>query len=217
MNVIYAIPGLGTTKELFSELEIRDAKLIVLDWPLLEINETMQTLAVKMSQNIDASKPFYLLGVSFGGMLCAEITLIKKPIKTILVSSSKCRQELPLLMRILKYLPFHKIIAESQHRFIAKHSRVILGFDKSYMDKFHEMIDSIKGLYFKRAINCIANWNSINCQRPDIAHLHGNNDMLIPLKNVKADYCINGGTHAMIVNKAKEISSRIDEIIKANK
>jgi len=206
MKTIYVIPGLGTTKELMKEVKINDAELIALEWPLLEKGEIMVSFAKKIGSSIDDTKPFYLLGVSLGGMLCSEIAVYKHPVKIILISSCACRRELPWPVRAMKFLPVHEILSEQGLRWIAKRSRKLLGFKKEYISEFHGMIDSMKADYFTRTIDCIANWNKKNSSTENVFRIHGDADKLLPLKNLKADYIIKNGTHAMIVDSSEEIN-----------
>jgi len=78
---VYAIPGLGTTKKLFVNTHFINAELIALNWPVVEKNDDMKSYARKFLQQIDTSTPFCLLGVSFGGMLCAELAQLCSPKK----------------------------------------------------------------------------------------------------------------------------------------
>jgi hypothetical protein len=214
MKIVYAIPGLGTTGDLFKYIELKETELKVLDWPQLEEGETLKSLALKMAKGVDDSKPFYLMGVSFGGMLCTEIAKIKRPLKTILISSCKCRKELPLIFRFFRYFPIHRLVPESHHRILAKNSRRLLGFSRSFINEFHQMIDSMGENYFRRSINCIVNWDGTECSNNNIIHIHGNGDRLINYRKVKADHCIEKGSHAMIVNRADEISKILNEYLK---
>ena len=63
MIKIYAIPGLGTTKELFVNIRIKNTEMIVLDWPIPSVNDTMQSYAKKFLPLIDTSKPFYIIDI----------------------------------------------------------------------------------------------------------------------------------------------------------
>jgi hypothetical protein len=42
--VIYAIPGLGTTEQLYVNTKISGVEIIVLDWPTPEKNDTMKRM-----------------------------------------------------------------------------------------------------------------------------------------------------------------------------
>ncbi len=208
--IIYAIPGFGTTGHLFSNLHIRGAKLVVLNWPHTEADDTMQSYARKFLPQIDTSMPFCLLGVSFGGMLCGELSRIIKPRKTFLISSSKFRRELPWFIRALRHVPIHKYISESRHRKLAYYGRRIIGFEKAYMPEFMAMVESMNADYFRHCIPIIVNWDRTDAPENTV-HIHGSADRLILYGGVKPDHTIKGGTHAMVVFRADEISLIIEE------
>lgn len=213
MKTIYAIPGLGATKDLYKFIKIADADIIVLEWPVTFKGETMQSYARKFMNQINTSKPFYLMGVSFGGMICSEISLIAKPVKTILISSSKCEDEIPETIKAFRKLPLHHVLKEKQLRELVKNSNLLLGFDEWFLPEFERMVDSMKGNYFKNSIECIVNWSNQNCNRKDIIHIHGDADRTLPIKEVKANYVIKQGTHGMIINNAVEINLILNSLI----
>jgi len=210
--IIYAIPGLGTTEKLFANTVIKNAELVVLDWPLPEKNDTMASYAKKFLPQIDTSQPFCLMGVSFGGMLCSELTKLISPQKTFLISTSKSRNELPWFIRLFKYIPLHNYISETQHRKMAYKGRWIVGFGKAYIPEFLGMVDSMKENYFKYCIHIIVNWNG-KILPNNAVHIHGTNDRLLLYSFVKADYTIKGGSHAMVVFRAEEINKIMEDEI----
>lgn len=208
--VIYAIPGLGTTKKLYVNTKIKGVEIIVLDWPTPEKNDTMQSYARKFLPQINTNVPFCLLGVSFGGMLCTELSKIISPQKTFLISSCKSRKELPWFIKTLKYISLHKIVSEKQHRKMAYQGRWIIGFGKAYIPEFLGMVNSMTQNYFKYCIHIIVNWDRTEFPE-NVVHIHGNTDRLLWYKYVKADYTIHNGSHAMIVFQAEEINKIIEK------
>jgi esterase/lipase len=210
--IVYAIPGLGTTEKLYENLRFKNATLKVLDWPVPEINDTMQSYAKKFLPQIDITQPFYLCGVSFGGMLSSELSKIISPQKTFLISTCKNRSELPWFIRLLKHVPLHLKVNEAKHRQMAYHGRWVVGFGKAYIPEFLGMVNEMKGNYFKHCINIITKWDAINLPVNAI-HIHGTNDKLLTHKNVKADYLIKDGSHAMVVFRAEEVAEIINKYI----
>lgn len=203
--IIYAIPGLGTTEKLYANTVIPGVDITVLQWPLPEKQDTMQSYARKFLPQINTDEPFCLLGVSFGGMLCVELSQIISPRKLFLVSTSKTRKELPWFIRFFKHVPIHKIMPETQHRKMAYQGRWIVGFGKAYIPEFLGMMNSMAENYFQNCINIIVNWNGTALPKNAI-HIHGDRDRLLRYKYVKADHTIPGGSHAMIVFQAEEIN-----------
>lgn len=66
--------------------------------------------------------------------------------------------------------------------------------------------------FLKWAINEILNRKN-KIYPENCIHIHGNQDRIIPIKNVKADFVIENGGHFMTVNKAKEIENIILNLI----
>lgn len=207
--VIYAIPGLGTTEKLYTNLNIKGVEIIVLKWPTPEKNDTMQSYAKKFLPQIDTSHDFCLLGVSFGGMLCTELSNLISPKKLFLISSSKCRSELPWFIRFFKYVPLHKMISEKTHRKMAYEGRWFIGFGSALIPEYLGMINSMTENYFKNCINIIVNWDRKELPKNYI-HIHGDADRLLLYKYVKANYTIAQGSHAMVVFQAEEIGKIIN-------
>ena len=214
MLKIYAIPGLGTTEELYININIKHAELVVLSWPIPAKDDTMPSYAKKFILQIDTSKPFYLMGVSFGGMLCVELSKLISPIKTILISSSKTRHELPWFIKTLKHVPLHLLVSERYHRKLAYHGRWFVGFGKAYIPEFLGMVNQMTENYFKYCINIIVRWNNQTLPK-NVVHIHGTNDKLLSHRFVTADYLIKDGSHAMVVFRAEELNLLIEKIIQS--
>lgn len=212
---IYAIPGLGTTKELYVNIELENHTIVILQWPKPAQDQKLKDYAKEFISQINLNEPFCLLGVSFGGMLCVELSKIISPKKLILISTSKTRNELPFFIRLLKYIPLHIMISENKHRRLAYYSRAIIGFEKTYTHEFMNMVNSMQEHYFKRCIHMIVNWDNKTLPK-NYLHIHGAADRLIPQSCVSADITIKSGTHAMIVFNAEEINLAIEKVLAEN-
>ena len=49
--------------------------------------ETLELYCKNLSEQIDSTKPFSLVGLSFGGVIATEMSKFLKPVQTILISS----------------------------------------------------------------------------------------------------------------------------------
>ncbi len=48
---------------------------------------------------------------------------------------------------------------------------------------------------------------------PNVVHLHGNSDRILPIKNVKKiDFTIENGGHLMVYNQAKSLNSMLNKL-----
>jgi hypothetical protein len=88
---LYLIPGFLTDKTIYQDF-LKDERFDceVLEFiATLSAEESIEDYAARMSQGIDASKDFSLLGTSFGGILSVEISKHISPQNVIFISSIK--------------------------------------------------------------------------------------------------------------------------------
>jgi len=204
LEIIYAIPGLGTTKELYRGISIPNYEVKVLDWPEPKPNYTLKEYATKFIEQINTNAPVTLMGVSFGGMLCSELAEQIQTKKVILISSCKDVSEFPFLLRTLKVFPFHKLVSDKLVRFLAGTKRRFLGFERSFDKIFFEMIQQRPDKYFACAISYIISWDKKE-SKTNFIRIHGTSDKLLPNCNQQFNL-VKGGSHAMVLNKATEIN-----------
>jgi pimeloyl-ACP methyl ester carboxylesterase len=203
---IYCFPGIGVDGRLFSGLDLSGYNVKHIHWILPHKKEKLEDYALRLSSQIDRSRPFVLIGVSFGGMICSALASHLHPERVFLISSSKCRAELPLRVRILKIFPFYLWFSDKAYVRAATLSRRMFGFKgKEDAKLFEEMLNTPPNGYFRRATDCVVRW-STDTFESGIVHIHGTNDLVIPISSVKPDYIIQGGSHNMMMTKAAEIS-----------
>jgi len=212
---VYCIPGLGVNERLFKNLKLNNCTIYHIKWEIPLKNESLAHYAMRLAKQIDSSKPFILIGVSFGGMCSVEISKKLNPLKTFIVSSAKGINEIPLKMKMWKYLPLHKYLSDNFYKKSAMLVKKQFGVSNGEQQrKFLEMLNTAPKNYFAATVNSIVSWNN-KSHSENIIHIHGTSDKILPLKNgIKYDYLIKGGTHFMIVNKADEINSIINEEVK---
>jgi hypothetical protein len=210
---VYLIPGLAVDERLFSNIRIDNAMLIRVKWITPFKNESLPDYARRLSAQIDPSQPFYLIGVSFGGMCAIEISKQLKPEKTILVSSAKGQADLPWYFKILRYLPMHLWLGDRFAVWMASNSKWLFGVKKGEQaELFYDMMRKAPKDYPRRAIDCIVTWENTECPE-NIVHIHGTRDRIIPIRNVKNCIKLEGGTHFMIMNSAEELNRMLNELL----
>lgn len=73
--IIYAFSGLGADERVFTFLNL-PYKIKTVNWISPQVNESIELYSKRISTKIDTTTPFALLGVSFGGLVVAEINKI---------------------------------------------------------------------------------------------------------------------------------------------
>jgi hypothetical protein len=205
---------MGVDGRLFRNLKLNGCNIIHIKWQTPLKSELLPDYAMRLSEQINTSEPFALIGVSFGGMCCVEIAKKLKPVKTFVVSSCKLSKEIPFRIAFWRYLPLHRFVSDSAYIRGAMIVRRQFGVtNREQKDKFLEMLKVAPKDYFRRAVNCVVTWN--NTVVPDsVVQIHGTADQVLPHKKIDCHYKIKGGNHFMIISKAKEINEIINKELK---
>ncbi|MFN8256541.1 MAG: alpha/beta hydrolase [Bacteroidales bacterium] len=211
---IYLIPGQGSDYRLFKNLSFDTAyTLQYISWPLPAKDMTMTEFAKEISHQIDTTQKFILIGVSLGGMVATEICEYLHPEKTILISSAKCRNELPGRYKFQRKFPVYKIVPGRLAKLGAKILQPIVEPDrKNEKQTCKNMLKDKDPEFLKRTIKMILEWERMD-YNSEIIHIHGDNDHTIPARNVKYNYLVKNGSHMMTLTKGEEISKLINIIL----
>ncbi|MFI5204805.1 MAG: alpha/beta fold hydrolase [Flavobacteriales bacterium] len=212
---VYLFPGQGSDERLFEKFKFDSTFLVHhVTYPIPEKKETLKQYALRIGQQIDTTKPFILIGVSIGGMICTELADVLHPEKIIIISSAKCRSELPGRYKFQKSIPLNKIVPKGMIKSGARFLQPMVEPDRNKNKKtFKSMLKSKNARYMKRSVNMIINWERTTYS-PAIFHIHGTNDHTIPLRNVCADMEITHGSHMMTLTQGDKIFALINQQLK---
>jgi surfactin synthase thioesterase subunit len=211
---VYCIPGLGADDRLFGQLKLENCTIHHIRWIPMLPEESMEQYALRLSQQIDTSRPYILLGVSMGGMISIEIARVLDPLCTILVSSCTNSAQLPLKVTFWKNLALYKLLDDKRFIAGAMLMKGQFGIEDGPMSQlFLDMLKSAPKDYFRRAVHAILNWTGKDVPER-VIHIHGDKDNILPYaKIVKCDHVIKDGDHFMVMKRADEVSAIINEIL----
>ena len=214
---IYQISGLGANGNAFRNLKIKDGfEQVNIPWIEPEKNESLAHYSERMLDKINPTEDFLLMGLSFGGIIVQEMNRLVNPKHTILLSTVKSRDEIPALFRLSSSTNAHKIIP--MKFFTSNHIFSYMMMRKLYYSKKEDQINDIfefKGAnYLRWSINQIVNWKSKDeFMIENFTHIHGNKDIVFPISNIRDCKVIDGGTHIMVMQKPKLVSTEINKIL----
>jgi pimeloyl-ACP methyl ester carboxylesterase len=211
---VYFFPGTGSDERLFSQITLPTGfKACHIQYPVPARRATMSEYAALLAMQIDTTKPYVLVGVSVGGMLCTELTDRLKPLKTIIISSSKCRQELPRQYRFQKYIPINKIIGARFIKAMSSLAQAIVEPDRNkHKAVFKAMLREKNPKYLKRTVNMIINWER-KTYSPKIIHIHGTKDHTLPLRNISPSIIIKDGSHMMTLTRSETLNGWLNKLL----
>lgn len=208
---VYLISGLGADKRVFERLTFDpEYQLHHVEWIKPTKEENLSSYALRLSEQIDSTNPFCLIGVSFGGMVAVEMLRFIKPEKTIIISSASYPSQLPRYFKLkglkgmLKYLPAS----------VLKTSNTVVHWlfgltSENEKKLFRQIIADSDPDFMKWAIGQIIQWEKAD--RENVVHIHGTADRIIPFPSVGVNHSVENGNHFMIYNKAREISGIIEQ------
>jgi pimeloyl-ACP methyl ester carboxylesterase len=215
---VYLFPGEGSDERIFAKFSFDSAyEAVHVVLPVPEPGMNMKAYAKVISRQIDTGGSYIFIGVSFGGMICQELAEYMQPEKIIIISSAKSTRELPFRYTFQRVVPLNKCVPQSWVKRGARILQPIVEPDrKLHAEVFNSMLDSKTPEYYKRTVDMILNWDRTKVNNA-VIHIHGSNDHTIPIRNVKADYVIEGGSHMMTLTRGDEINTLIQSILAGRK
>ncbi len=208
-KTIYLIPGVGANDRIFQNLDLSGYEVVHIKWPKHKKNESIQTYVKKILPQIKKDTKPVLIGLSFGGIVAQELAKLIDPHKVILISSIKTYHERPLKMLFMNSVKFHRLLPGKlvvQFRFWLNW---LLGkLTKEEMDLIELMISEADIEFNEWAVDQVVHWRNEEIV-DNLTHIHGTRDRIFPSFYVKDAIWIKGGSHFMVVNRAKEISKII--------
>lgn len=206
---------MGADKRLFSGIKsINGYEFVDLEWQPFPAIKTLKDYAVEIAKQIDTSKPFSLLGVSMGGMICSELADLLNPEKIVIISSAKTSKELPAQLNHLKLMSVTGMLNTGVIRYFLSNSSHFFGeMNKNQRKLFYEMVENIPINFIVWSIKAILNWDKTTADSK-IIHIHGDNDFVIPSYNLTPTLTIEKGDHMMVWNKPEIINQLLQEIFR---
>ena len=209
---VYFIAGLGANKRAFDYLDLSWCTSVFIDWITPLPRETLVEYALRLRQVITEANPV-IVGVSFGGMLATEMAKADGSITAIIISSNKTHKEFPAYLRMWRHLPVYKLLNPKLVKSTGALSCRIMGPQGiKQKETFRKILAETDPKFTVWAIDAILHWHNETIP-PNVTHIHGSSDRLLPAKLVKAHHIINKGRHIMIMDKADEISSLLKKIL----
>lgn len=210
---IYFVPGMSANSNIFEYIKLNESRFEshFLEWKIpLSADESISDYAKRMCEDIQHTTPI-LVGVSFGGVLVQEMSKHIEVAKIVLISSIKSNQE---LSKRLKFAQVSKMYKLFPAKFIENLDGYLSYFLNEYQQKkaaaYEKYMSMRNPIYVKWAIYNVLHWQQSE-PLSNTLHIHGSNDSVFPIKNIKDCIEVKDGTHIIILTKAKLISEILEE------
>ena len=210
---VYCMPGMAANSKIFEHISLPKPYVIhLLDWIDPQQNESLQSYASRLCKKITHNKPV-LIGVSFGGIIVQEMSRIISCKKVVIISSVKSYKEFPIHIllgrksKAYKYFPTQWV--DKTEDFIGFVFSPVL---RKRMKLYKYYLSVRDKYYLDWALHHFFQWEREEAD-PDVIHIHGSLDALIPVLNLKNYISVSGGTHALILIKAPWLNQHLPELL----
>lgn len=211
---IYMMPGLAASSSIFKHIQLpkETYEIHLLEWMLPEKKEPLEDYARRMCENIK-HQDIVLIGMSFGGVLVQEMAAFASIRRLIIISSVKCRKELPRLMKTASTTGIFRLLPTGLMSHLDVLSNLPVGdYAKKRIELYKEYLSVNDTLYLDWAIENMVCWNREEPSE-DVVHIHGDQDEIFPIKYIDDCIRVPGGTHVMILNRFRWFNQHLEEII----
>lgn len=210
---VYLLSGLGADERAFEHIVLPSQfDTFFLPWIEPFKIESLESYSNRISEKINLTEPFGVIGISFGGMLAVEIAKAKGAQFVILISSTPVYTGIPKYMRVLGNLKFHKLIPFKAIGKAGIASFIFGTSTKSESNLIKRFIEKTPPSFLKWALDAIFRWKNKIIPN-NLFHIHGSSDTLLPVEKLNPDAIVNKGGHMMVYSRGKEISLKIQEFL----
>ncbi len=211
-TTVYLLPGLANDHTVFSQLELQNVNSIHIPWVEPLKKESIEAYALRLCAYITTPNPT-IIGLSFGGMVAIEMAKHISIQKIILISSAKCKQEIPYYLRLLGKTGLQHIAPPLLILTPTPLSYWFFGLkEKAHKQKLAYILLHSSHSIYKWSLNALLLWKNTSIPS-NLVHIQGTADRILPLRFVKADYTIKGGGHFMVFSHAEQVSALLLHII----
>lgn len=218
MTHVYLMPGMAAGPGIFEHIRLpeTDFEIHLLHWKLPFKNESLRNYAERMCAEV-AHPNCVLIGVSLGGIVVQEMNDFLSVKRLIIISSVKSKFELPIKMRFARKTGTYRFLPTSLLNHTEQLQRFPVGkFVKKRLRLYQRYMEVSDKSYLDWAIESMVHW-----EREDpingIIHVHGEKDIVFPIKYIDDCIVVPKGTHIMIINKYRWFNKHLPTLIKEGK
>ncbi len=210
------LPGLGADTRLLEGQRSLPARVEILAWIDPLPGESLAAYGLRMSGQINSTEPFFLGGISFGGMVALEIARHLKPRAVFLIASATSAAGVRRSLRIASPIACSTPAGlMGIGRCVPGVARHLFGARKrEEVALFHAMLSGTSNQFLQWAAGATAKWPGVNDLGVPVKHVHGSCDRIIPVGNVNPDSVINGAGHLVNLTHATEVNALITRWMK---
>jgi len=213
MTRIYLFSGMGADTRLFKNIgPIKGYELVPLKYIHPKESITLRDYAELLAEHYTFEEPYFLGGISMGGMIAQELAHLTNPEGLVLISTATSRAEMPLLFEWARQLRMASLFNKPALEAIAKFGDQFTMKSPEGRQLFLEMLRDSDPDFMKFGAKSILEWEPPENKLPTV-RIHGTIDRVFPSSKITDAKMIEDGNHFMIFERGEEISKTLSEMI----
>lgn len=211
---VYFMPGMSAKPTIFEHIRLPEDRYQMhwLSWIPPYKKEPIAAYSKRIAEEVKEENVI-LIGVSLGGLVVQEMQKFINVKQIILISTIKTKYELPKFMKFGKKSKLYKLLPTRFVKYYKWLDKLPLGRKVKHRLRLY---DYYLGVYDKAyldwGIEQILHWDQEK-PLPGILHIHGDNDHMFPIENIKNCCVVKGGTHIMIINRFRWFNEYLPGLI----
>lgn len=211
---VILLPGMGTNVRLFEPQHAALQNLSVPDWIEPRRGESLAEYARRWAATIREESPFFLGGVSFGGMVALEAARYLRPAGVFLIAS--CRSGRAVTRRFLalqwagRMLPT-AVVARLRGP-VAGYVARLERLEPAHRHRLRELATDAPISFLRWAVSAVRRWSFEDDPASlgiPVHQIHGQNDRVIPLVPGQNCHIVQGGGHLINLTHAEDVNQFI--------
>jgi pimeloyl-ACP methyl ester carboxylesterase len=211
---VYFISGLAADERVFKYIQLPEGvEMVHLNWIDPHQDESLPDYALRLSEKIDTSEPFALVGLSFGGMLATEIAKRTNPVQTVLISSIPLSAHLPKYFRAAAAIRLHKVIPIGFVKMMARSKRIFTRETGEHKRLLWQIINDSDTRFIRWAMNAILTWKNEVLPSP-LMQIHGTRDEVLPQRLTTPTHVIQKAGHLLVMTESGKVNNLLAEMVR---
>jgi pimeloyl-ACP methyl ester carboxylesterase len=207
--------GLGADARLFAPQDRLNASIEVVKWISPHPRESFAGYGRRIAQSIRSTRPFYVGGVSLGGMIALEVARHVDPVAVILIASCRSCAALPGWGRAGRFVV--RLVPASVQKWANLHTpgglRALGACKPDDRALIRQMIRDTPAAFLKWGLYEALCWPGVDELNAPVYHIHGERDRTIPCPTSGVDRVVPGGGHLINLTHADDVNRFIERRI----
>lgn len=210
-------PGMGADDRLFEPQQAAGLHFEVPAMPIPRRTDRLSDYAARLADQLKLDRDCVVLGVSFGGMVAAELGRLLNPRGVIQIASCRSRAAIPRYYWPVRWASFVLPDAVIRYR-VGASSRIMARLESLSPEQYalvRRMSVSIPIPYLRQVGRMILTWGGIPSLACPCFHIHGGRDRIIPASGVQPTEVVPQGGHLINLTHADQVNRFLERSLAA--